>query len=174
MTALFIARNLRHQRGATMVELVVTLIIVSILAAFVVPRFFGTHGFEERGLYDETVAALRYAQKTAVASRRMVCINFTAQTVSLRIAATNPANTANCSGAADLDLAGPDGITPYKIDTTAEGTTKYRNATVKFKDGAFPSTMTFDPLGKPNAGATIEVENFAVNIRVEAETGYVH
>lgn len=174
MTALFTERNPHHQRGVTMVELVVTLIIVGILAAFVVPRFFGTHGFEERGLYDETLAALRYAQKTAVASRRLVCVNLTAQTVGLRIAATNPATTANCSGAADLDLTGPDGTTPYKIDTTVEGTTKYRNATVKFKNGAFPSTLTFDPLGKPNAGTTIEVENFAANIRVEAETGYVH
>lgn len=157
-----------------MVELVITLIIIGILAALVIPRFFGTHGFEERGLYDETMAALRYAQKTSIASRRMVCVNFTAQTVSLRIAATTPPATANCSGPGDFDLTGPDGTTPYTVDTTAGGNAKYRNATVKFKDGGFPSALTFDPLGRPNTGATIEVQNFATAIRVEAETGYVH
>ncbi|GAB3544518.1 hypothetical protein GCM10027343_19780 [Noviherbaspirillum agri] len=177
MTVLITAESPRRQEGLTMVELVVTLIIVGILAAFVVPRFFGTHGFEERGLYDETVAALRYAQKNAIASRRMVCVTFTEQTVSLRIAAANPATPANCSGAAGMDLAGPDGTSPYRIDTMAEGNTKYRNANIKFKNfngGGFPATLTFDPLGRPNAGATIEVADFATGIRVEAETGYVH
>ena len=151
--------------GFTLVELVVTLVIVGILAAFVAPRFFGTHGFEERGFYDETLFALRFAQKAAIAQRRLVCVEFPDdKTVRLRIASANPA------AACDTNLSGPDGATPYTIDATAD--TKYRNADVKF--AAVPATVTFDPLGKPNAAATISVAGFASSIKVEAETGYVH
>lgn len=153
------------QTGFTLVELVVTLIIVGILAAFVAPRFFGTHGFEERGFYDETLFALRFAQKAAIAQRRLVCVEFpNDKTVRLRIASANPA------AACDTNLTGPDGTTPYTIDATAD--TKYRNADVKF--AAVPATVTFDPLGKPNGAATISVAGFTPSIKVEAETGYVH
>ena len=151
--------------GFTLVELVVTLIIIGILGAFVAPRFFGTHGFEERGFHDETVFALRFAQKAAIAQRRLVCVEFPdSKTVKLRIASAYSAAVCN------TDLTGPDGKTPYTIDATAD--TKYRNADVKFS--AVPATVTFDPLGKPNATATVSVSGFTQAITVEAETGYVH
>lgn len=149
--------------GFTLVELVVTLIIVGVLAAFVAPRFFGTHGFEERGFHDETLSALRFAQKAAIAQRRQVCAEFPDnKTLRLRIATANP-------GVCNANLAGPDG-TPYMVDATAD--TKYRNSDVRY--AAVPATITFDPLGRPNAASTISVANLAAPVKVEAETGYVH
>lgn len=150
--------------GFTLIELVVTLVVIGILAAAVAPRFLGGHGFEERGFYDETLSALRYAQKSAIAQRRLVCVAFTATTVTLTIASGNPAVSCN------TNLSGPDGSTPYTID--ASNVTKYGTANVAFSP--VPDALTFDPLGKPGAGATIQVSGFAQAITVEAETGYVH
>lgn len=150
--------------GFTLVELVVTLIVIGILAAYAAPRFFGTHGFEERGFYDETRSALRYAQKVAIAQRRLVCATFTAQSVSLSVASANPAL------ACDTPLTGPTGTTPYIV--SAGDDTKYRNASVAFS--AFPAAVNFDPLGRPGASASIQVSGFTTPITVEAETGYVH
>ncbi len=57
-----------HQRGFTLVELVMTLVIIGILAAVVGPRFFDRQVFDERLFFEETVSAVRYAQKLALAS----------------------------------------------------------------------------------------------------------
>ena len=63
---------LRHAGGAgfSLVELVTTLIVVGILAAFAIPRFVGRTGFESRGFYDQAQGIVRYAQKIAIAQRQ--------------------------------------------------------------------------------------------------------
>lgn len=54
--------------GFTLVELIVVILIVGVLAAVAMPRFVDNTTFAERGYYEELVAALKFAQKTAVAS----------------------------------------------------------------------------------------------------------
>lgn len=55
-----------QQRGMTMVEIVVVLVLAGILAAFVVPRFMNTGSYAERAAQDRLVAAARYAQQVAM------------------------------------------------------------------------------------------------------------
>jgi len=56
------------QRGFTIVELIMGIVIIGILAAVVGPRFFAKSNFDERFYFEETLSVVRYAQKLAVAS----------------------------------------------------------------------------------------------------------
>jgi MSHA pilin protein MshC len=161
-SGLFVFRS----RGFTLTELVVVIVVAGILAAVVLPRFAGRTGFEERGLRDETAAALRFAQKSAIASRRLVCVDFTATGLTARVA-TNYGDSA-CPAASsipDPSLQGPSG---GNLTVAATG-----GATYSAQPGA---ALTFSPLGRPSLGVTVAVSGLpaALNVTVEAETGYVH
>lgn len=148
-------------RGYTLVELVSVIVIAGILAAIILPRFTGETGFEARQFRDETVAALRFAQKSAIAARRKVCATFAANQVSFTMSAAF--NSADCSGGPAYY--GPDGKTPVTV-TAPRG--------VAFS--TFPASLVFDAAGSPDAGVTVKVGGLpdAQAITVENGTGYVH
>lgn len=150
------------QAGFSLIELVVVIVLLGIIAVVVIPRWQGGSGFEERALRDQVVAALRYAQKSAVAARRTVCVDFTAvpSKVVFSISSTYPA--ANCS--VGSSLVGPEGS---NLSVVASGS-------VTFASSA--SSFTFDAAGRPSTAASITVSGLpaALAITVESETGYVH
>jgi len=69
--------------GVTLVELVLVLVIVGILSAVAAPRFFSRSGFHELFFFHDSLSALRYAQKLAVASGCEVQVTFTASDYAL-------------------------------------------------------------------------------------------
>lgn len=152
--------------GYTLVELVMTLVIIGILAAVAVPRFFEVDVFRSRGFADQVQAALRYAQKEAIAQHRNVCVNMTASDITLTIASVSGA-----AGACDTNLVSPAGqpsgcpSATYKICTPSAAITLT----------PLTASFVFDALGKPSvAQNTIAINGAPNNIVVEAETGYVH
>ena len=157
---------LRNQHGFTLVELIMIMVIVGIMAAMAVPRFFDADIFRSRGFADQVQASLRYAQKMAIAKRRYVCVDFGANSVTLTYDPIAPGTAhqvmAACPGGSAL--ASPGGEASYSISSS--------NASFS----ATPAAFYFDALGRPSfaANQTVTVNNAPDSIVIEAETGYVH
>ena len=164
----FLTRQ-RASGGFTLVELIMVLVLLGALAVVAAPRFFNTGDFYARGFHDETLALLRYAQKTAIAQRRTVCVTFSVSpvsTASLRIASLEAVSTC------DTNLVGPRGDTPGTV--TSKAGVSY--------SASPPTAVSFDGLGQPlnssgtlnNAVLTITVSGSGKVISIEPYTGYVH
>ena len=149
------------QQGFTLIELILLIVLMGVLAIYAVPSF-NTSDFNARGFHDQTLALLRYAQKSAVAQRRTVCVAFTSTAVSLRI--VSAAGSSDCATpAASQALAGAGGSSVV----TARSSVQF---------SSFPvAGFSFDALGQPSLPQTvIQVANVTPSITVEAVTGYVH
>jgi MSHA pilin protein MshC len=64
-----------RQSGFTLAEMIAVIVIVGILAAVAVPRFFDNATFQARAAADNVIAALRFGQKVAIAQHRNVDVN---------------------------------------------------------------------------------------------------
>jgi MSHA pilin protein MshC len=151
------------QGGFTLVELVMVMVMLGVLAVFAAPRVFNRGDFEARGFHDQVMSTLRFAQKTAVAQRRVVCVAFTTTTVTLTRAA------AEASSVCDPTLAvpGPKG----ELVLQAPANVAFTSA---------PAGFYFDGLGQAlpaivlPAVRSMQVVNTGRTITVEQVTGYVH
>jgi MSHA pilin protein MshC len=150
--------NPKQPAGFTLIELIVVIVIIGVLAVAAIPRMFDRSTFDSRGFYDETVSALRYAQKAAIAQRRTVCATFTATSLTLTVASA--AGSATC----DTNLASPAGGNPFAVTPRSTGIT-YVTA---------PTAFSFNALGQASIGQTIQITGATGSITVEQDTGYVH
>ena len=112
----------------------------------------------------DVVSALRFAQKSAVSHRRLVCATLTPTTVTLAIASANPA------GACTTALAAPDG-SPYKSKDASIQASGYPAGGVLYFQTV--GTITSDGAGTTVFSGNIAVTGQATPVRVEGATGYV-
>jgi MSHA pilin protein MshC len=147
----------RGPGGFTVVELIVTIGVIALLAAIVVPRFVGPDSFRTRGFYDAAKSIVRFAQKTAIAWRREVFVCVTAASVSAGTAAGCATPIVNPVTGDPLSANAPAGVT------------------------LTPAAFSFDGAGRPNPNAAVTITQTSTlpddpvrQIVVERETGYVH
>jgi MSHA pilin protein MshC len=130
------------------------------LAAVAAPRFFNDRTFLQRGYYEELAAALKYAQKLAVASGCPVRMQIDAGGYQAR-------QQAALAGRCDATDTG------WGTDVRlADGQVLFGNSPLGVS--AAPAvTMTFDALGRTNLGSdqSISVGPFALTVR--ADSGFV-
>ncbi|MBU1777435.1 MAG: prepilin-type N-terminal cleavage/methylation domain-containing protein, partial [Gammaproteobacteria bacterium] len=62
----------QKQCGFTLVEMITIIVILGIISVVAMPRFADTDAFRNRATADQVAAALRYAQKVAIASHAPV------------------------------------------------------------------------------------------------------
>jgi MSHA pilin protein MshC len=185
--------HVRVQRGFTLVELVAVMIVIGILGAVGMARFFDRTGFDADAFTQQTRAMLRFAQKVAVAQNRPVYVRLDGNSVALCF---NP----GC-GTADQVLA------PSGANSGSSATKAYCGAPAWYCEGrpanlgyalspAAPyagssNYFYFDAQGKPFSAAaadrdpssksrftglalTISGDGLARTVTVVADTGYVY
>ena len=167
-----VSLNMKHS-GFTIIELVVVLIIVGVMAAVAAPRFFVKQAYSDRGFYDQTLAITRYAQKSAIALRRNVCVNIAPPSINLTYASASAGtcsvavcgSTAYSCSACDTALPSPVGGTPPFTITAPSGVTL----------SPASSVITFTALGSvSSASATTTITVSSRTITVERCSGYVY
>src|SRR5437588_3329054 len=104
------------QRGFTLPELIAVMVVVTVVAAVSLPKMWNS-GFDEQAFAEETMAGLRYAQQSALAMQRTVCVAFAPTTVTFTYASVYG------SAACGANLIPPGGgAAPYQVTAQHGGT----------------------------------------------------
>lgn len=160
---------MRTHRGYTLAELVIVMVLVGILVAVALPRMFDMSHFSARGTRDFVGAALRYAQTSAVAMRRNVCIRITETQLDITHASAAGASQACDSG--NL-LNNPGNGRPYRDPS---------NSLSERSPVGTPTSLIFDALGRPllapgiprTTPLSLTITGHATPLVIEPETGLV-
>ena len=134
--------NQQHKNivGFTLIELVVTLIILGIIAATVAPKFFDARGTEEVTIQHQVVSILRTIQLRRMQQSIITeCFTVEVTPSKLTLLATNTDSPPNC----DTTDAGY--TTTLEIDAGSE---------VAFQATESGYTFSFDVMGRPINCAT--------------------
>lgn len=139
------------QAGFTLVELVMTLLVIAIIATVALPRMTDTSLWTLRAYSDSVVSQLQSARRMALAQRRPI----------VATVATTGVTVAYAAGGTVATLACPSGASPCIAET----------GTITFNSANSGSTVT-------SAGAVFTItvsggQSFSRQLRVDGETGHI-
>ena len=161
-----------------MVELILVIVLVGIVSAVAMTRFFDRTVYDAATATEQLRAILRYGQKIAIARHRDVFVQLAPDRVALCFANENPCTDANL-------VRPPGGENSWSDATrTACGVRNWmcEGRPAGITGSANFATIRFDALGQPLAPAADQAVNLRVTIsgggttqsvNVAAETGYV-
>jgi MSHA pilin protein MshC len=152
-------------RGFTLVELITIMILIGILAVVALPKLNSAQDFGALAFRDRVATSLRYAQKSAVAKRRMVCATIPKFGLSLSLSADASFGAGTCANA----IAGPDGSTPAVASPNTNVALTPDETTLYFQPSG---VVTSNASGATIADFTIGVTGQTA-ITVTGATGYV-
>ena len=152
--------NKSHNSGFSLIELLTVVILLGILGVVALGRFGDDDVIAARGFFDDTVTAVRFAQKLAVSTGCEVRVVTTATGYQLRQSSTCTAG----------DFANP-------VANPASRDNAYQNNAIPDGYSLTAGTITFDARGERVGGgpATFVVSNgtTSFSFRVYASTGLI-
>jgi len=149
----------RSDRGFTLVELVLVMLLIAVLTAISAGRFADREPFAIQGVADQLVSGLRLAQATAIAQRGTVHV----------VLGSSPPSLQVCRDAACTQpLPTPAGDNTWLTDT----------AELQLSAAA---SFSFGPDGSPSLATTLQLQvrssdgsRASPTLSVEAGSGHVH
>lgn len=149
-------------RGVSLIELVAVIAILGALAVFALPRL-ETAGFDRYAFRQELLAALRYAQKTALASGCDIAVELTAGDDRYALFHRDGGDATRCGGGGFTDPVG---------DPARGGA--FAGAGGAGVDLQTSGVIVFDGFGAHAGGPIAVTFSAAPAIEIDAVTGYIH
>lgn len=155
---MIVVKNARNS-GFSLVELITVIVLMGILGIFALGRLGNQEGFAVRGFFDDTVTAVRFAQKLAISSGCDVRVITTANSYQLRQSTTCTAD----------DFSNP-------VASPVNRSNIYQNVNIPPGFTLTAGSITFDARGQ-REGATSDFSlsdgSTTYSFRVYASTGLV-
>jgi MSHA pilin protein MshC len=145
--------------GFTLFELVIVIVLLSILSVFALSSLFDQDEFAARGFFDDTVNAVRFAQKLAISTGCEV-------RVATSVSGYQLLQSSTCTAS---DFANP-------VVNPANRGNNYQNLNIPGGFSLSPTTtVTFNALGIPGSDSTITLSGAATSysFTVSGQTGLV-
>lgn len=163
-----------HNKGFTLIELVVVILLISILAVTVAPKFDSTDGYEAHAHRAQLIAALRLTQQRAMQ-----------QTDSTDVYCHEVVFDGNRYGIPNRKVCTDVFPVNWEPDATGHTVEERYDITFDVNGSVSPSSVGFDWLGRPtidcvdadgNGGCEINIKHLtgqSLKIYIEKE-GYIH
>lgn len=137
------------------------IVVLGILASTALPRFFDLSGYQQRGFFDDTLNAVRYAQKLAVATGCNVQFRIVGNQFELKRPAAADRSLCNSTSAGDFTQA---------VARPGSGEASYQGS--QSGVGISNVTLYFNARGTASSDATIALTGRQIS--VVASTGFVY